>query len=262
MSLAGGTVLFPYGSSTLRRLRDLTGVGWEPWTVRDEGLEIAATCTIAQLYALPGTAAPYELVRTGAVATPRAPGFPAAEQWPATALIRPCCDSFVASFKIWNVSTVGGNIATALPAGPMTSLFAGLDAVATVWARRRPADRDRRRAGDRRRPHLAHLRRTDAQPPRAPGGARVARGVPAVARAWGTTVTDSHLECYFAVTDSQEGLTYPIAQPGGCLVKDPVSPPRGFLGRPERVMVAMRETRRQSVVLSRGGRFRHGNSQP
>lgn len=136
MRLAGGTVLFPYGSSTLRRLRDLTGVGWEPWTVRDEGLEIAATCTIAQLYALPGTAAPYELVRTGAVATPRAPGFPAAEQWPATALIRPCCDSFVASFEIWNVSTVGGNIATALPAGPMTSLFAGLDAVATVWARR------------------------------------------------------------------------------------------------------------------------------
>lgn len=74
--LAGGTVLFSYGSSTLRRLLDLAGAGWEPWTVGDEGLEIAATCTVAQLYALPGTEAPYELVRTGAVAPPRAPGLP------------------------------------------------------------------------------------------------------------------------------------------------------------------------------------------
>lgn len=130
--LADGTVLFSYGSNTPRRLLDLTGAGWEPWTLRDEGLEIAATCTIAQLYALPGTEVPYELVRTGAAATPRAPGFPAAEEWPATALIRPCCDSFVATFKIWTVSTVDGNIAIALPAGPMTSLFAGLDTVATV----------------------------------------------------------------------------------------------------------------------------------
>ena len=30
------------------------------------------------------------------------------------------------------MSTVGGNICTALPAGPMTSLCAGLDAVATI----------------------------------------------------------------------------------------------------------------------------------
>jgi CO/xanthine dehydrogenase FAD-binding subunit len=40
----------------------------------------------------------------------------------------------VASFKVWNMSTVGGNVCTALPAGPMTSLCAGLDAVATILA--------------------------------------------------------------------------------------------------------------------------------
>jgi CO/xanthine dehydrogenase FAD-binding subunit len=50
--------------------------------------------------------------------------------------VRPCCDAFVASFKIWNLSTIGGNIATSLPAGPMTSLCAGLDGVATLWSAR------------------------------------------------------------------------------------------------------------------------------
>lgn len=130
--LAGGTVLFSYGSSTLRRLLDLRSAGWTPWTVREDGLELAATCTIAELYALPGSEAPYALLRPGVGRTPRRPGFPDAEQWPATAIIRPCCDAFVASFKIWNTSTVGGNVATALPAGPMTSLLSGLDAVATI----------------------------------------------------------------------------------------------------------------------------------
>jgi CO/xanthine dehydrogenase FAD-binding subunit len=48
------------------------------------------------------------------------------------ALVRPCCDSFVASFKIWNMSTVGGNLCTALPAGPMISLCAALDGTATI----------------------------------------------------------------------------------------------------------------------------------
>lgn len=110
--LAGGTVLFSYGSSTLRRLLDITGAGWEAITVTEHGIELAASCTVAQLYALP-----------------ERDNLPS---WPALELIRPACDSFVASFKIWNVSTVGGNIATSLPAGPMTSLCASLDGVATI----------------------------------------------------------------------------------------------------------------------------------
>lgn len=111
--LAGGTVLFSYGSSTLRRLLDLTTAGWPSVRVYGGGIELAATCTIAELYALPDRA-----------------GLP--PDWTALALVRPCCESFVASFKIWNASTVGGNICTALPAGPMTSLCAALDGVATV----------------------------------------------------------------------------------------------------------------------------------
>lgn len=117
--LAGGTVLFSYGSyafgpEPLKRLLDLGSAGWTPVTLTDDGIELAATCTVAELYALPD--AP-DLARRG---------------WPALDLFRPCCDSFVASFKVWNMSTVGGNVCTALPAGPMTSLCAGLDAVATI----------------------------------------------------------------------------------------------------------------------------------
>lgn len=127
--LAGGTVLFSYGSASLRRLLDLTTAGWPDVTVTEDGLEIAATCTVARLHALPDelAAGPADDV-TGDGAGPGAAG------WPALALVRPCCEAFVASFKIWNVSTVGGNLCTSLPAGPMTSLTAALDGEAEVWS--------------------------------------------------------------------------------------------------------------------------------
>jgi CO/xanthine dehydrogenase FAD-binding subunit len=117
--LAGGTVLFSYGSfafgpQPLKRLLDLGSAGWTPVSVTDAGIELAATCTIAELYDLPGQPGLFQ------------------ETWPALDLIRPCCDSFVASFKVWNMSTVGGNLCTSLPAGPIISLCAGLDGVATI----------------------------------------------------------------------------------------------------------------------------------
>lgn len=112
--LGGGTVLFSYGSQSIQRLLDISQAGWEPLRVTETGLEIAATCTIAQLYAFAGD-------------------LPAAAaDWAALRLIRPCCDAFVASFKVWNVSTVGGNLCTGLPAGPMTSLTSALDGQALV----------------------------------------------------------------------------------------------------------------------------------
>lgn len=119
--LAGGTVLFSYGSyafgpQPLKRLLDLGAAGWTPITVTGDGIELAATCTIAELYSLPGL--------------PEVSG----RGWPALDLVRACCDSFVASFKVWNMSTVGGNLCTSLPAGPVISLCAGLDGVATILA--------------------------------------------------------------------------------------------------------------------------------
>jgi CO/xanthine dehydrogenase FAD-binding subunit len=101
--LAGGTWLYSDPQVHLRELVDLTGLGWPALTATDDGLEIAATCTLAELVAY---------------------GIP---------LFRQCAQALVGSFKVWNVATVGGNICLALPAGPMTSLCAALDGVAVVW---------------------------------------------------------------------------------------------------------------------------------
>ncbi len=119
--LAGGTVLFSSGSpgagqEPLRRLLDLGSTDWTPLAVSAAGIELAATCTIAQLYAFPDSV----------------PGRGLAGDWPGVELIRPCCESFVASFKVWTMSTVGGNLCTSLPAGPMISLCAALDGTATI----------------------------------------------------------------------------------------------------------------------------------
>ena len=92
--LAGGTWLFSEPQPQLRRLLDLRDLDWPPLEVDDDGLRIAATCTIADLYAFPGR-----------------------PDWPASFVIDECCRSFLSSFKIWNTATVGGNICMSLPGG-------------------------------------------------------------------------------------------------------------------------------------------------
>lgn len=109
--LGGGTWLFSEPQPKLRRLIDLTTLGWPPIILFPEGLSVAATCTIAQLHA-----------------------FAAESDLPAAALMAQCCRSLLGSFKVWNMATVGGNICMALPAGPLTSLAASLEAEAVVWS--------------------------------------------------------------------------------------------------------------------------------
>jgi CO/xanthine dehydrogenase FAD-binding subunit len=108
--LAGGTWLFSVDQPELRRLVDLTTLGWDTLVVSDGGLEIGATCTIRELYAL----------------TPPS-------SWTAGSLFTTCCEAFLASFKIWNAATVGGNICMSLPAGPMITLSVALEARCTIW---------------------------------------------------------------------------------------------------------------------------------
>lgn len=115
--LAGGTWLFSEPQPDLRRLLDLRAFGWPALQARASGLEIAATCTLAELARL------------------RAP------QWRATPLIGQCCAALLGSFKVWNAATVGGNLCLALPAGPMISLSTALDGVCTIWAPGRPPRR-------------------------------------------------------------------------------------------------------------------------
>ena len=104
--LGGGTYLFSEPQPQLRRLVDLSRTGWVPVRARADGsVEIAATCTIAEL-------SRFGRQELGATAAP---------------LFEQCCRAFLASFKIWNMATVGGNLCNALPAGPMISLTAALD---------------------------------------------------------------------------------------------------------------------------------------
>lgn len=107
--IGGGSWVFSVPHDHLTELIDLQGFGWPALTVTEWGLSIAATCTLAELAAMPD------------------PG------WPAHPLFYQCCTALFGSFKVWNVATVGGNIAASLPAGPMTSLAAGLDADALIW---------------------------------------------------------------------------------------------------------------------------------
>ncbi|MGY3454548.1 FAD binding domain-containing protein [Bradyrhizobium sp. USDA 4353] len=108
--LAGGTWLFSEPQAQLSRLIDLRDLAWPPLTISDDGLCIAATCSVAELDALPCPA-----------------------DWIAAPLIDQCCRAFLASFKIWKTATVGGNLCMSLPAGPMISLLAALEGVCLIW---------------------------------------------------------------------------------------------------------------------------------
>ena len=110
--LAGGTWLFSEPQPTTDTLIDLAGFGWPALQASPAGLAIGATCRIAEL-----------------------DQFVAPAEWRAAPLLRACCNAFLASFKIWNAATVGGNICMSLPAGPMISLTVALEATYTLWPR-------------------------------------------------------------------------------------------------------------------------------
>jgi CO/xanthine dehydrogenase FAD-binding subunit len=113
--LAGGTWLFSEPQAHLDTLIDLDALGWPPLVVSQDGLNIAATCRIARLHDFQGPA-----------------------DWTAVPLFQACCDALLASHKVWNTATVGGNICMSLPAGAMTSLTAALEGVATLLPREGP----------------------------------------------------------------------------------------------------------------------------
>ncbi len=110
--LAGGTWLFSEPQISTHTLIDLETLAWPSLTASPEGLEIAATCKVVDL-----------------------DRFFAPPEWIASPLFSECCHSFLASFKIWNEASVGGNLIMSLPAGPMISLTSALEGVCTLWPR-------------------------------------------------------------------------------------------------------------------------------
>jgi CO/xanthine dehydrogenase FAD-binding subunit len=111
--LAGGTWLFSEPRPELRRLVDITELGWQPITLSDKGIELAATCTLAEVSRLSST-------------------LPT--DWCAAPLFHQCCTALLASPKVWHTATIGGNICLSFPAGAMISLTAALDGEVTVWS--------------------------------------------------------------------------------------------------------------------------------
>lgn len=109
--LGGGTWLFSEPQPETTGLVDLTTMGWPALEYRPDDLRIGATCTIAELAAIPA--------RDGMNAHP---------------LFHQCATALLASFKIWNTATVGGNICQAFAAAGMVALCVALDGVALVWA--------------------------------------------------------------------------------------------------------------------------------
>jgi CO/xanthine dehydrogenase FAD-binding subunit len=110
--LAGGTWLFSEPQIKTDTLVDLQSFRWPALQAAAEGLDIAATCKIVEL-----------------------DRFTAPAAWTTAPLLRECCRAFLASFKIWNEATVGGNICMSLPAGPMISLTVALEGAYTLWPR-------------------------------------------------------------------------------------------------------------------------------
>lgn len=113
--LAGGTWLFSEPQPGVQRLVDITKLGWPPVVIRDDGIELAATCTIEQVAQLSD-----EVIAQH-------------PEWVAAPLFRQSCEALLASFKIWRAATVGGNIALSFPAGAVISLLSALDGWVTVW---------------------------------------------------------------------------------------------------------------------------------
>ena len=113
--LAGGTWLFSEPQPHLRRLVDLSALDWPPITLSDNGIELAATCTLAKVSEL-STLLPS-----------------ARPDWLAAPLFHQCCTALLASFKILSTATVGGNVCLSFPAGAMISLTSALDGEVQVW---------------------------------------------------------------------------------------------------------------------------------
>ena len=146
--LGGGTWLFSEPQPAVTGLVDLSTMGWPDLELTDAGLRIGATCTIATLVAF--------AEGRGPVAVP--------EDWAAASAFPVAANALLASFKIWNTATVGGNVCQSFCAASMVSLAVG------PGRRGRHLDPRRRRAPAER--GIADDRQRHQQPRRRRGAAR------------------------------------------------------------------------------------------
>ncbi|MCC4908555.1 FAD binding domain-containing protein [Microbacterium sp. cx-59] len=117
--IAGGTWLMSEPQPDTTGFVDLTTMGWADLEIDEQGLRIGATCTIARLLAW---------VEGRASDLPSPP-----PDWHAIGMIPDAANALLASFKIWNTATVGGNLCQTFSAGSLLSFTVALDGVAVIW---------------------------------------------------------------------------------------------------------------------------------
>ncbi|MFD5655756.1 FAD binding domain-containing protein [Streptomyces sp. NPDC127039] len=108
--LGGGTWLYSEPQVGTSGLVDLATMRWPSIEDTPTGLRVGATCTVAELARIRRR-----------------------EGWAAHPIFFQAASALLASFKIWNMMTVGGNICRSYAAAAMVSLAAALDATALIW---------------------------------------------------------------------------------------------------------------------------------
>lgn len=108
-AIGGGTWLYSEPQSGFDTIVDLTALGWPEVEESDDALTLAATCRLATVHAL------------------------RSRDWRAAPLFGQAVEALLASFKVWNVGTIGGNLCFGVPASAMVSLVTALDATLEVW---------------------------------------------------------------------------------------------------------------------------------
>ena len=113
--LAGGTWIFSQPEPNLKVLVDLQKLGWSQIEITPEGLAIGATSTMDKLS-----------------------NFAFPETWTsAKALLSAVAE--LASFKVSNIATVGGNICLALPASTFAPVMVALGATYEIGSQNSPS---------------------------------------------------------------------------------------------------------------------------
>lgn len=102
--LAGGTWMFTQPQPQVKTLVDMQHLGWSEIECTPDGLTIGATCILSHL--LQATYPP---------------------EWSAVAALHSAVHE-LASFKVQNVATIGGNVCLALPAGTFAPALVALGA--------------------------------------------------------------------------------------------------------------------------------------
>lgn len=102
--LAGGTWIFSESQPQIKALVDMQSLGWSELDLSSTGLTIGATCVMSRLLHQ---------------------SYP--EEWTAVQALQ-CAVHELASFKVQNVATVGGNLCLALPASTFAPVMLALEA--------------------------------------------------------------------------------------------------------------------------------------